>query len=307
MRIPVLALGSVLVPVLAASLGSCVAAQDTSAASSGRDRQHNSDQWRLVEQHLPDPATASAQTLEIQADILRARRFPEDALDYYRYALARGGNQPELLNKIGLTQLEMRNMQLARSYFQRVIKLRKKDANAWNNLGAVEYIDGFSANAVSDYKKAVKLDRRDAVYHANLATAYFEQKEYKGARKEIATAIKLDAHIFEHPLSNGGVAAHVLSAQERARFCFEMAKLYAQSGLEEEMLRSLALASEAGIDVQREMRGDPMLAKFEMDPRVVVLVHNAQALRASRASAANALRTAGDAVPALPEAKPVAE
>ena len=46
------------------------------------------------------------------------------------------------------------------------------------------------------------------------------------------------------------------------------------------MLHSLAKAAEAGMDVQVEMRHDPVLAKFEMDPRVVVLVHNAHELRA---------------------------
>jgi len=76
-----------------------------------------------------------------------------------------------------------------------------------------------------------------------------------------------------------------------------MAKLYAQNGLEEEMLHSLAVASEAGMDVQREMRKDTMLAKYEMDPRVVVLVHNAEVLRASRAATASA---SSPAPPPLP-------
>jgi hypothetical protein len=64
-----------------------------------------------------------------------------------------------------------------------------------------------------------------------------------------------------------------------------MAKLYAQSGLEEQMLHCLSVASEAGMDVQREMLRDPVLAKYELDPRVVVLVHNADMLRASHAEA----------------------
>ena len=304
MRMPVLSFRFVLGPLAAVALCAPLLAQEMVASASARERMHQSDQWKLIEKHLPDPATATPQDLEMQADILRARRFPEDALDYYKFALARGGNPPTLLNKIGLTQLEMRNVQLARAYFQRVVKMRKKDANAWNNLGAVEYIDGFSVSAVSDYKKAVKLDKRDAVFHANLATAYFEQKDYSGARKEIATAIKLDPQIFDHPLNNGGVAAHVLSAEERARFSFEMAKLYARNGLEDAMLRVLAIASEGGIDVQREMRRDPVLAQFELDPRVVVLVHNADALRATRAASASA---GNRAAPPLPETAPVVE
>jgi tetratricopeptide (TPR) repeat protein len=243
---------------------------------------HDSEQWEQIQQHLPNPATASPQTLEMQGDILRARRFPEDAMDYYRYALARGGAEAPLLNKLGLTELEMRNVELARSYFQRVVKLTKKDPAAWNNLGAVEYLDGANAEAVSDYKKAIKLDKRQPVYHANLSTAYFERKNYGGARKEMAMALELDPEVFDRQTSGGGVAAHVLTSEDRARFSFEMAKLYAGNGLEEKMLHSLAMACEAGMDVQREMRKDAVLAKYELDPRVVVLVHNAQTLRAGR-------------------------
>jgi Flp pilus assembly protein TadD len=162
-----------------------------------RVRMRESEQWQAIEKHLPDPATATPQALETEADILRARRFPEDALEYYRYALARGGNAPALLNKLGLTELEMRNLALARAYFQRVVKMGKKNAEAWNNLGAVEYLDGATASAVSDYKQAVKLDRREAVFHSNLASAYFLQKNYGGARREIATAIDLDPEIFD--------------------------------------------------------------------------------------------------------------
>ena len=303
MRLPVLPIPFVLSLLASASLCLPVAAQQI-ATDSARERLHQSDQWQMIEKYLPDPATATPQALEQQADILRARRFPEDAMDYYKYALARGGNGPSLLNKLGLTELEMRNIQLARAYFQRAVKMNKKNADAWNNLGAVEYLDGIPNSAVSDYKKAVKLDRRQAVFHANLATAFFEQKEFNGARREIATALKLDPEIFEHKMSNGGVAAHLLSTEDRARFSFEMAKLYARNGMQDEMLHSLAMASEAGMDVQREMRRDPILAQFELDPRVVVLVHNAQALRTSRAASAS---SGGTAAPPLPDTKPLAE
>jgi len=307
MRLPVSTFRFVLGFLGAASFCLPSTAQDSVARDTVRERLHRSEQWLAIEKHLPDPATATPQALELQGDILRARRFPEDAMDYYKYALARGGNVPALLNKLGLTELEMRNVQLARAYFERVVKMSKKNADAWNNLGAVEYMDGSSDNAVSDYKKAVKLDRRDAIFHANLATAYFERKDYAGARREIAAAMKLDPAVFEHSIGNGGVTAHVLSAQDRARFSFEMAKLYARNGLEDEMLHSLAMASEAGMDVQHEMRRDPALAPFELDPRVVVLVHNAEALRASRAAGASVSSAGRAAAPPLPETRPVVE
>lgn len=278
---------------LLAALWICAraAAQDpayskTTYTTVARQRMHDSDQWAQIQQHLPDPATSSPQLLEQEGDILRARKFPEDAMDYYRYALDRGGNAPSLLNKLGLTELEMRNVELARSFFKRVVKLAPKDGQAWNNLGAVQFIDGEANASVTSYRKAIKLNKHEAVFHANLATAYFETKDNKAARKEITTALKLDPMVFEQR-GTGGIAAHVLSSMDRARFSFEMASLFAKEGLEEQMLNSLAKASEAGMDIQSEMRRDAVLAKFTMDPRVVVIVHNAQLVRSHQASTVN--------------------
>jgi len=272
--------------------------------STARDRMHQSDEWQEIQRHLPDPATASPQALEQQADILRARRFPEDAMDFYKYALDRGGNPPALLNKLGLAELEMHNVQLARVYFQRVVKMDRKNAAAWNNLGASEFIDGRNPSALSDYKRAIKLSRHNAVFHANLANAYFESKNDRGARREIATALELDPHVFEAE-GNGGTSAHVLSARDQARFSFEMARMYARSSMTDEMFRALGRAAEAGMDVQREMEHDPVLAKFEMDQRVVVLVRNAQILRATRTPTISATSPSGSS-PA-PAPKPLSE
>jgi tetratricopeptide (TPR) repeat protein len=294
-----------LLGLFAAGRSSRVIAQDQLLNVSDRDRSHRSDEWAEVQRHLPDPATAAPQTLELEADILRARRFQADALDYYNYALTRGGKVPPLLNKLGLTELEMHNVELARAYFQRAVKLDGKDAAAWNNLGAVNYLDRFSGRAVSNYKRAIKLDKRQAVFHANLATVYFELKNYSRMRREIVAALELDPQVFEQQ-GTGGMAVHVLSSQDRAQFCFEMARMYARQGLEEQMLHSLARAAEAGIDVQTEMGKDPDLARFGTDPRVLELVRNARLVRAARAATVSASGV-GTSLPAQPAAKPAAE
>jgi tetratricopeptide (TPR) repeat protein len=271
-----------------------VAAQSQVVNMSSRQRMHESPQWAQIEPHLPNPKTATAQELETQADILRARRFPEDAMDYYRYAIARGGDEANLVNKLGLSELEMGNSQLARVYFQKAVKLDRKNPDAWNNLGASEFIDGKQVSALQDYKKAVKLDRRKAVFHANLANAYFEVKDFHGARREIAAALELDPQVFDVQ-GTGGVAAHVLSSHDLAEFSFEMAKMYARSGMTDQMLHALSKAAEAGMDVQIEMRKDPALAGFENDPRVTLLMHNALLLRATRPATVSASGTDGAA------------
>jgi tetratricopeptide (TPR) repeat protein len=241
---------------------------------------HQDPQWLLVEPHLPNPATATAAQLEMAADVLRARRFPEDALDYYNDALRRGGNQAQLLNKLGVTNLELRNIDAARMYFQRVVQLSRKDGQGWNNLGVVEYLNKQYGHAISDYKRAVKVDKKSAVFHSNLGTAYFEQKDFPNARRQFEVALRLDPEMGSHD-SAAGVTAHMLSPEDRALYCFEMARLYAEHGDEVSMMHFLTMASEAGLDLMDEMGGDKVLAPYRKDPRIVLMVKNAQALRSN--------------------------
>jgi hypothetical protein len=92
----------------------------------------------------------------------------------------------------------------------------------------------------------------------------------------------------------------VLTSEDRARFAYEMARMYGRNDQIDQMLHSLAMASEAGMDVQREMRKDEVMARFENDPRVVILVHNAQTIRNSHGSTVSA-----SSAPEIP--KPVSE
>lgn len=272
------------------------AEQGASDHSSTNYRHHDDPQWESVSKHLPDPATASPSILEGQADLLRVRRFPEDALDFYKFALERGGNRNVLLNKIGLTELELRNAGLAEQYFRQAIKADRRGAPGWNNLAAVEYLQKRYLAAVSDYKHAVKLKKKDAVLHANLSSAYFELHDYKHARREAALAIKLDSNVFQN--SGGlGIAAHVLSIEDRARYSFEMARLYAENGQMDEMLHMLSKSSEDGFDILGQMAKDSVLSKYRTDPRVVLIAENTKALFQKAAP------TVAASIPAVPTTK----
>ncbi|WP_035359703.1 tetratricopeptide repeat protein [Edaphobacter aggregans] len=239
---------------------------------------HQNPVWESIRAHLPDPGVATAAQLESAADVLRARRFLEDALDYYNYALRRGGEEAHLLNKMGVTQLELRNVAQARAYFQRVVKVQKKNPEGWNNLGAIEYLTGRYGNAISNYKRAIKLDKTSSTYHSNLGTAYFDKKDFENARKEYDIALKLDPEMLNHH-GTVGVTTRMLSPEDHARFSFELARLYAQRGDEQMMLRYLTKASEAGFDVLREMGSDSVFSNYRKDPRVLLLVQNAKELR----------------------------
>jgi Flp pilus assembly protein TadD len=274
-------------------------AQESDSLRSARELEHNSPDWELVRAHLPDPATASPAVLQMEGDILRARRFPVSALDYYRYALQRGGDVCDLMTRMGVTELELGNVALARLYLQKGLKLRNKNAQAWNDLGAIEFMERRLGDAIRDYKRAIKYDDQSAVYHSNLGLAYVDKKDFESARAQLMLALKLDPQIFSHQ-SAAGTSLHILSSGDRAAFCFEMAKAYANLGNETEMLHALETASQAGMDIRAAMAKDSVLARYVDDPRVVTMVRATRTLRASRPPGASV----ASAVPPLPPPAP---
>jgi len=167
---------------------------------------------------------------------------------------------------------------MARSDFQRAVKIQKKNPEGWNNLGAIDYLTGRYENAISNYRKAIKYDKESATYHSNLGTAYFEKKDFENARKQYEIALQLDPHMMEHH-SSIGVTARMLSPEDHARFCYELARLYAQRGDEPTMFHFLTMASETGFDVLDQMTYDSVLGKYRKDPRVLLLVKNSREMR----------------------------
>jgi tetratricopeptide (TPR) repeat protein len=288
MRAYALSLAFVMVslPAFAAESAAVSPQQQQAALTSPEERAalHNSPDWQLIAPHLPDPATATAAQLETAGDVLRARRFPEDALDYYGYALARGGDVSELLNKMGIVRLELHQTDLARALFLRTVRARKKDASAWNNLGVADYSAQEYHAAVSEYRRACKLNKRSAVFHSNLALAYFELGDVEEAREEFAQALRIDPSIMRSA-DGGGTTAHVIGSHNYPGLCLEMAKLYAEQHDLNGMLFWLAKGSDAGLDLRGAIRDNVQLSAYAKDPQVLLLVTNQQELHARTVAA----------------------
>src|SRR5665213_2245612 len=255
MRPRSLVLASIATSLLAFSLLAmtpCAHGQAAAVSAVERASFHRDPQWEMIAPHLPDPKTATAAKLEQAGDVLRARRFPEDSLDYYGYAIARGGPVSEILNKMGIVRLELRQTALAHELFQQSVRAHKKDPSGWNNLGVTEYLDKRYKNAISDYHHAAKLDKTSATYHTNLGMAYFESKDMESARQQFAQALVLDPHAFDRR-DSGGITAQIVGTENYAQLCFEMAKIYARNKNDAATLLWLAKATEAGYDTKSEM------------------------------------------------------
>jgi Flp pilus assembly protein TadD len=271
--------------------GAAVKAAATDAEQ--RAALHASPDWELVVGHLPDPATAGVERLELAGDVLRARRFPEDALEYYGYALARGGSSSELLKKMGVARLELNQSALAHEMFQRSVRARKNDSEAWNDLGVSDYAMGQYRSAIGEYKRAVRLNKGSAVFHSNLGMAYLEVKDAESARAEFGVAAHLDPNIMEAG-DHGGVIAHVLATQNYGELCFEMATLAAREHRPEAVRLWLAKANERGFDVRDGMGRRDVLRPWLKDAEVATMLDNGARIR--KRSVATVVPSLGEAV-----------
>ena len=288
MRSRVLLLAFVLAPFAACAAESTAVPPQQSAPLTSADERaalHNSPDWTLIQPHLPSPATATAAELETAGDVLRARRFPEDALDYYGYAMQRGGDVSTLLNKMGIVRLELHQVDLARAMFLRTVRAHKKNSTAWNNLGVTYYAMQDYRSAIDAYHHAVRLNKASAVFHSNLGLAYFEKGDAEEARSEFARALKLDPAIMSGT-DTGGTTAHILGSHNYAGMCLEMAKLFAHEQDVDRMLFWLGKASDAGLDLRSAIREDVTLSAYAKDPRITLLIANAAQLHARSVASA---------------------
>ena len=217
-------------------------------------------------------------------------------MEYFGFAIQRGGDEVAMLNRMGVSELEMNQTGMARAYFKRVLFLKHKFAEGWNNLGATENMAGNIPAAINDYGRAVKLNKKNAIFHANLGTAYFEAKDYDSSRKEFNTAVKLDASVFRRG-DFGGSQVHVLTADNRGRFAFEMARLAAGNGEVASMMHWLAVSTEAGFNIRDAMYGVKEFEPYRKDRRIALLIHNQGAMQTKQIASAGAVPAIDGAVP----------
>ena len=223
---------------------------------------------RAVEPPAPD---ATAADLEQEADRLRGDKLYLDALDYYHAALTKKANDACLLNKIGITELMMQRYKEARKSFERAVKSDHEYANAYNNLGVVLYENKKFGAAVKQYEKAIARDSSAASFYSNLGAAYFSKREFDPAVAAYQHALELDPEVFERT-SRAGVQAQLPSPEDRARYNYTVAKLYAKMGLSDQSLEYLRKAMEAGYKDLKNVYKDVEFAELRKNPRFTELM-----------------------------------
>lgn len=248
-----------------------LAAQETSIMGPEQEVGTNALQMPDQLRRVPPPSkTATREELEVQADILRSEKNYADAIDYYRAAIKKH-DSAVLENKAGIAELQMQRLEDAKDRFQKAVKLDHTYPDALNNLGVAFYMKKNYKKAVKEYRQAIKERPDSPSFHSNLGSAYFANKDYEKASEEYNAAMQIDPDIFTRQ-STSGVAAKLGSPEDRAKFHFTIAKVFAQHGDAENCILYLRKAIEDGFptinDVYKEAEFKPILK----DPRFVTLM-----------------------------------
>src|SRR6185369_1369596 len=216
------------------------------------------DGTRAPQVEAPKPVLSA----ETRGDIFMARKMYREAIE----AFSEGSPKDAVLrNKIGIANHQMMQLDAAKKYYEQAVKLKPVYSEAINNLGTVYYATKSYRRAISQYKKAIKLAPESASIHSNLGTAYFARNQFDLASQEFREAMKLDPNVFEHH-STYGVMLQERSVQEKAKFHYGLAVLYAQDGRVELALQYLRKCLEEGNKERKKLPEDPAFASMRELP-----------------------------------------
>jgi tetratricopeptide (TPR) repeat protein len=163
---------------------------------------------------------------------------------------------------MGIAYHQMLQFASALKYYQEALRLKKDYPEAINNIGTVYYARKDYRRSIAYYQRALKIapqDVRSGSIYSNLGSAYFSRKRYKEAAAAFQTALTLDPEVFEHR-SNYGVMMEDRNVEERAKYHYYVAKLYAKNGRNELALQYLRKALEEGLKDRKQLEKDPEFA-----------------------------------------------
>lgn len=214
-------------------------------------------------------------TIETRGDIFMARKMYREAIDTFREGSPK---DPVLLNKIGIAYHQMMQLDNARKSYEQALKVKPDYVEVMNNLGTIYYSRKSFRRAISWYNRALKhagQDPKSASIYMNLGTAYFARKQYDRATKAYQTAMQIDPDVFERH-GNVGVILEERSVEEKAKYHFYLAKLYAKGGRSDLAIQYLRKSLEEGFKEKKKIEDEADFASLKDLPEFKELLAKEQ-------------------------------
>jgi tetratricopeptide (TPR) repeat protein len=216
----------------AAGLGSPPAPVQSAVATTLDTRQSSAPRYDITPEEL--------------GDLKMLHRNYREAVESYAQGPA---NDATLRNKMGIAYHQLGQLENSRKEYLAALQLRPAYMEAANNLGTIEYSKKSYRRAISWYHKALRMEGADSVrtasVHMNLGMAWFARKSYEKANLSFQTALRLDPEVFEQRGTVGQILGE-RNVDERSRFHFYMAKLYARQGRNDLAMQYLRRSLEEG-------------------------------------------------------------
>lgn len=200
-------------------------------------------------------------TPEVRGDIMMAYKRYRDALDFYKPGAATSAT---LANKTGIAYQQLQDLDNARKYYEKAIKLQPMYPEAINNLGTIYFAKKSYRRAIEQYKKALRIRPDSSSMLSNLGTAYFARKNYDEAAKVYQEAVAIDPEVFDNHNTQGTLVQDQ-SVEERAKYHYYLAKTFAKAGTRDRALQYIRKALEEGFKDREKFVNDPEFALLQDD------------------------------------------
>jgi tetratricopeptide (TPR) repeat protein len=227
--------------------------------------------FRSVSKTTPtDPSKALSP--EMRGDILMARKMYREAIETYQEGPR---NSAILANKIGIGYHQLLDLESAKKQYERAVKLDPKYAEAINNLGTVYYARKSYRRAIGEYKKALRVRPDSASFLSNLGTAYYARKQYNEMVLAYQKALEIDPDVFERR-SSTGTTLQERSVEERAKYHYFQAKMYAKAGQMDRALLCIRKSLEEGFKEREKFLKEPEFASLKDNQEFKLLMATEQ-------------------------------
>ena len=148
--------------------------------------------------------------------------YPEQALPYLKATLQRSPQSARTMVLIARIHLSGKRPQPAREMLEAAIRIEPTLAEAWNELGGVEAIEGSTTRALENYTKAIELQPDNLYATLNAAQACADLEDNFRAEQLFRRASELDSGSAE--AANGlGLALAKQGRKSEAKIAFERA------------------------------------------------------------------------------------
>ncbi len=148
--------------------------------------------------------------------------YSEQALPYLKATLERSPQSARTMALIARIHLSAKRTKPAREMLKAALRIDPKLADAWNELGGVEAVEGNTKRALDYYLKATEIQPDNVYAVLNAAQAYSNLEDNSGAERLFRRAAELDPNVAE--AANGlGLALAKQGHASEAKRAFERA------------------------------------------------------------------------------------